>query len=51
MLNGPTVGPTRKAGWHPLLLNRERVQDSYSGLVSLALESVIVSEQGTAELG
>src|SRR5713226_4603431 len=45
-LNGPTVGPTRKAGWHPLCLNRERVQDSDSGLVSLARESVIVSRAG-----
>src|SRR5229473_2072162 len=50
-LNGPTVGPTRKAGWHPLYLNRERVQDSYSGLVSLDRESVIVSEQGLRSLG
>src|SRR5216684_5686141 len=50
-LNGPTVGPTRKAGWHPLYLNRERVQDSYSGLVSLVRESVIVSEQGLRSLG
>jgi hypothetical protein len=32
-------------------LNRERVQDSYSGLVPLVRESVIVSEQGTAEFG
>ncbi len=51
MLNGPTVGPTWKAGWHPLLLNRERVQDSYSGLASLVRETVLVSEQETAGLG
>ena len=37
---------TRKAAWHPLFLNRERVQDSFSGLVSLVRESVIVSDQG-----
>ncbi len=41
----------RKAGWHPLLLNRERVQDSYSDPISLVRESVIVPVQGTAELG
>ncbi len=50
-LNGPTVGPTRKAGWHPLFLNRERVQDSFSGLVSLVRESVIVSDQGLRGCG
>jgi hypothetical protein len=44
------VGPTRKAGWHPLFLNRERVEDSFSGLVSLVRESVIVSEQEAAGL-
>jgi hypothetical protein len=38
------VGSTRKAGWHRLFLNRERVQDSFSGLVSLVRESVNRSE-------
>jgi hypothetical protein len=33
------------------LLKRERAQDSYSGLVSLARESVIVYEQGLRSLG
>lgn len=45
------VGPTRKAGWHPLFLNRERVQDCYSDPISLVRESVIVSEQGLRSLG
>ena len=40
-----------EAGWHPSLLNRERVQDSYSDPISLVREPVIVSVQGTAELG
>ena len=44
------VGPTRMAGWHPLFLNRERVQDSFSDPISLGSESVIFSVQGTGGL-
>ena len=44
-------GPTRKASWHPSLLSRETVQDSYSDPISLVRESVIVSVLGTVDLG